>query len=234
MSAGRFKTYPDCEASRVADSYRKGPVRQAVGEDSTGDYTGWPKQGRVLSVPGRSWTAPARIVLLAGPPPCRPPSVPLFQPSRSRLAYRRVTCGPRRPARSPCAAPRPQPVAAPPAAPPRQARIQRPQAEVPGSNGGALAHLVDQRAQRAGGDLDAVAHRVGEAAARPVPVLRGREHGAQEQHAAVRVLVVRAQGLAHQSSGSRLIWLIRFTPASEKPSGRRCAAPPRRRARCPG
>ena len=77
MSAGRFKTYPDCEASRVADSYRKGPVRQAVGEDSTGDYTGWPKQGRVLSVPGRSWTAPARIVLLAGPAAMPgPPSVP--------------------------------------------------------------------------------------------------------------------------------------------------------------
>lgn len=67
MSAGRFKTYPDCEASRVADSYRKGPVRQAVGEDSTGDYTGWPKQGRVLSVPGRSLDG-ARAYCLVGRP----------------------------------------------------------------------------------------------------------------------------------------------------------------------
>src|SRR5690554_3852207 len=57
---------------------------------------------------------------------------------------------------------------------------------------------VDQRAQRRRGDGDAVADVMGEALALAVAVLDRREHGAEEQHEAVRVLVVGADGLAHQ------------------------------------
>ena len=219
MSAGRFKTYPDCEASRVADSTARAPSGRRSGRIRPGIIRAG--QNRDASCPSWPLLDGARAYCLVGRPAAMPgpPSVPLFQPSRSRLAYRRVTCGPRRPARSPCAAPRPQPVAAPPAAPPRQARIQRPQAEVPGSNGGALAHLVDQRAQRA----EAISTRSPIAWVKPLPgpcrscvgenmVPRNSMQPSGYWWCAPRVWRTR-------SSGSRLIWLIRFTPASEKPSG---------------
>src|SRR5690606_18044647 len=87
------------------------------------------------------------------------------------------------------------PLAAPVAAPAAlqaafaQACVKRAHAEGPGRDAIAQAHAVDQRPQARRGNAHHVALAMREAAALPGAVLRGREHGAQEQHEAVGILV---------------------------------------------
>ena len=60
---------------------------------------------------------------------------------------------------------------------------------------------VEQGAQLRRGNGHGVAHHVGKALAGAVAVLGGGEHGAQEKHHAVGVLVVGAHGLRGQVQG---------------------------------
>ena len=77
---------------------------------------------------------------------------------------------------------------------PRPARFFMSAAEpnVHGAIAVGVIHAVDEAAERRGRDPDDVAHGVGEALARPEPVLCRREHGAEKQHHAVGILVMRA------------------------------------------
>src|SRR3954467_3560512 len=58
----------------------------------------------------------------------------------------------------------------------------------PGLTVGGEVHPVDQLAELRCGDRDDIADLVGEALARRIAVLDGREHGAEKQHRTVRVL----------------------------------------------
>ena len=86
---------------------------------------------------------------------------------------------------------------------PGQVAHQRADAEGPARRLVGMHHAVDQRAQFRRRDRHPVADHVREALARPVAVLRRREHGAEEQHEAVGIGVVRADRLARPGRADR-------------------------------
>src|SRR5580704_1385862 len=75
---------------------------------------------------------------------------------------------------------------------------QRAGAEGPGRGLGGKADLVDERAEFVRGDPHHVARQVGEALARSAPIGGRHVHRAEEQHEAVRVLMLGSAGRSDQ------------------------------------
>src|SRR5687768_1577467 len=73
----------------------------------------------------------------------------------------------------------------------RQVPHQRRSAERPGCDPVAVLYAVRQGAERGSSDGDDIADGVGEALAGSGTIDGRREHGAEEQHQAVRILMVR-------------------------------------------
>jgi len=81
---------------------------------------------------------------------------------------------------------------------PRRARLRMRWPAPPGRAVVRIAHAIDEPAKLRGGDGDDIVELVGKALPRRVPVLDRREHRAQEQHRAIRILMVRAHHLLDQ------------------------------------
>ena len=78
---------------------------------------------------------------------------------------------------------------------------QGPDPEIPWFAGVAGPHAVDQLAELGAGDRDQIAGLVGKALVLAVAVLGRREHGAEEQHESVGILMGRPDRLLHQIFG---------------------------------
>src|SRR5690348_761414 len=70
--------------------------------------------------------------------------------------------------------------------------------EAPGRAILAMSHAIDETAQLGRGDDDDIADLVGKALARSIAVLRRRKQGAEKQHGAIGILMIRADHLGDE------------------------------------